>query len=969
MREALAAPVSYAAGRPTCAEDVMHPWVRQVAVLVLALAALLGVPAPTQAVPQVFLTGDVPIASAPLPPAQPLPVLFVHGHRTDEEHALEHYRTTWQSDRGTLRSFAAALAHAQNAGLGIEPYYIHFLDQDRSIADDAREIGEAVELILARHDPGYVLTDPARRTSVQVVIIAFSKGTISARLYLKSLVVDQSAEWGLPAPRMDYRPVSEFIAIAPPNHGVTVPVATTLSVRQLNNGYGGTFCVPFNVPEAADFIQRLNDHPIVDSHISAPAATYVEEAPGSRADGTPPHAGVLYVALYADGNRDPVGGDTPQDDCAVPLGGPQQGRKLARNMAPQAQNRTFTTTEIPDTEIEAHRNSPHAAAVMCVALYAAVHHRMPAGVPCSEVDGIPVVPVPPRATVALVLDLSGSMLAPACPTGCTSRLSVLKEAAELFVQLWSLVGVPQDAIGATYFRTSVTTLPLPNSAAFGPLGTTAATVITDLRNLQTTAASLTAMGGGLQSAINALAPEASQRHVVLFTDGMQNVFPRVTMTGGQLAISGSGTPQSNVPAATPPTVLDTMLGIRVSVIGVGAGQSFVGLLEDIATNTDGRAHFTTTPDEDLRLFFIQTLISVLRGFSPQLVAYRRGTLAAATASEAFSISTGARKVVLKLSWRAGQKLTFRALRNGVDVTGLGTIVDGPFYRLVAFDPARLPAVRAGGTWTIRVLGAAGQAYEAAAIVDDTRLRLTPGLGARARRVGDAMDLSMRVIADGKALRGGTVRATVLVPGAGIGTLLATKPVPDDGKTGYTEPGLTIAQRRIEALLLDKAARTALRPVAHRLTLRDGGDGVYRGSFRGLTVPGIYTVVFEADGDRTAVGTLRRVERLTTLVRFGAADRSTSALAVQTLADSSSHREHVLRVRPRDRHGNFLGPGEAGEIRVALSAGTVGKEVMDLGDGGYAVPILTPAGADPTVTVTIAGAPLYHGALSALARVK
>jgi hypothetical protein len=937
--------------------------------MAVALVILLGAPAAAHAVPQVFLTGDVPIATAPVPPAQPLPVLFVHGHRADDEPVLEHYRTTWQTDRGALRSFAAALAHPQNAGLGVEPYYIHFLDQDRSIAEDAREIGEAIELILARHDPGYVLADPDRRTNVQVVIVAFSKGTISARLYLKSLVTDLSAEWSLPAPRPDHRPVSEFIAIAPPNHGIAAPVATTLSVRQLNNGYGGTFCVPFNVPEAADFIQRLNDHSIGDSHVNAPAATYAQEAPGSRADGAPPHAGVLYVALYADGNRDPVGGDTPQDDCAVPLGGPQQGRKLARNMAPQAQNRAFSTTEIPDTEVEAHRNSPHAAAVMCVALYAAVHHRMPVGTPCSEVDGVPVVPVPARATVALVLDLSGSMLANACPTGCTSRLSVLKEAAELFVQLWSLVGVPQDAIGVTYFRTNITTLPLPNTASFGPLGTTAATVITDLRNLGTTATSLTAMGGGLQSAISALAPETSQRHVVLFTDGMQNVFPRVTPAGSQLVISGTGTPQSNVPAASPPTVLDSMLGIRVSVIGVGAGQSFVGLLEDIATNTDGRAHFTTAPDEDLRLFFIQTLIGVLRGFSPQLVAYRRGTLAAATASESFALGAGARKLVLKLSWRPSQKLTVRVERNGVDVTRLGTIVDGPFYRFVAFDPARLPAVRTGGTWTLRMQGTAGQAYEAAAIVDDTRLRLTPALGARAHRVGDAMELSLRLNADGKPLRGSTVRATVLVPGAGIGTLLATKPVPDDGKAGRTEPGLTPAQRRIEALLLDKAARAALRPVAHRVTLRDGGDGLYRGSFRGLTVPGVYTVVFEAEGDRTAVGTLRRVERLTTQVRFGAADLKASALSLQTLAGSPTHREHVLRVRPRDRHGNFLGPGEAADIQVTLSAGTVGKEVMDLGDGGYAVPILTPARADPTVTMTVAGAPLYHGALSALPRVK
>jgi hypothetical protein len=78
---------------------------------------------------------------------------------------------------------------------------------------------------------------------------------------------------------------------------------------------------------------------------------------------------------------------------------------------------------------------------------------------------------------------------------------------------------------------------------------------------------------------------------------------------------------------------------------------------------------------------------------------------------------------------------------------------------------------------------------------------------------------------------------------------------------------------------------------------------------------------------------------------------------------------VVRVRPRDRRGNFLGPGEAGEIAVTLSEGTAAKDVIDLGDGGYAVPILTSGQADPTVTVTVGGVLLYRGALSGLPRLR
>lgn len=940
--------------------------------LVVALCGLALDPTPALAQVQVFLSNGDSLSDNPTRAAQPLPVLFVHGHKGDDDASTEpHYRTTWQTALGSLPSFAQALAHPQNAGLGIEPYYMHFTDHNRSIVADAREIGEAVDQILRRHDPAYVPGDPQHPTNVKVVLIGYSKGTISARLYLKSLDLDLSSEYGLPW-RPGFRPVSEFVAIAPPNHGVRWPLDTeSLAIMQLNNGYRALFCTSYENAEAVDFIRKLNGHQMADSRRaptdSTPLGTYDSEAPGQRANGTSPDQGVLYVSLYAHDDRDFVGGDTPQNDCIGD--GNRQGRKLARNLATHAVN-------LPVPEIlgedsgDVHVNTVHTARVMCLALYTAVYHRAPtSGTTCPEQDGVPIVPLPPRAAVALVLDLSGSMLAPTCP-GCASRLQVLREAAELFVQLWALVGVPQDAVGVTYFQTNITPLPLPpDSTPLAPLGTSLATIVADLRERPTTPSSLTAMGGGLQSAIGALAGVTAARHVVLFTDGMQNVFPKVTANGAQLEIAGNGTPQSNVGATSPPTRLDQSLGIKVSVIGIGAGEAFQSLLQDIATATGGLTRFTIAPDEDLRRFFIEELINALRGFSPQLVGYRRGTLAAATAREAFAVNAGVRKLVFKLSWKAPRKLSFRVERNGVDVTRAGTIVDGPFYRFISFDPAKAPAVRAGGTWTMRIQGAAAVAYEAAAVVDEPSVRVEPSLGAKSYRVGDALDLALRLSADGKAVTGARVQATVLAPRQGVGTLLATRPVSADAKTGHTEPGLTAAQRRIEALLLDKNARAALRPVTRRVVLSDRGDGVYRASFRGITVPGAYTVIFQVEGQLTKSGAIRRTETLSTLVRFGEADARSSGLSVATLGTTATHNEMAIRVRPRDGYGNFLGPGAARELHVALSDGTVFRDLMDLGDGRYVIAILTPRTSDPTVTIAVAGMPLYRGALSGLQRVK
>jgi len=156
----------------------------------------------------VFGADGTPLsADALTPPNNRTPVLFVHGHDPDPNPQHPNYRKNFHDPRGDLPSFKLTIDLAENRCLGIEPYYIHFgdteADHQRSIDIDASEIQEAVNLILDRHR----LKDPAN-PNLKLSIIAYSKGTISTRKYLKHL-----HDAGAPIP------VSEFIAIAPPNHG------------------------------------------------------------------------------------------------------------------------------------------------------------------------------------------------------------------------------------------------------------------------------------------------------------------------------------------------------------------------------------------------------------------------------------------------------------------------------------------------------------------------------------------------------------------------------------------------------------------------------------------------------------------------------------------------------------------------------------------------------------------------------
>src|SRR5262245_24804488 len=227
--------------------------------------------------------------NTPAPGPQRVPVLFVHGHsfdpldanNTTDDPQNPNYQKNFWNRLGNLPSFLLTLQ--ENSGLNIEPYFIRFADQARSITEDAHDIEDAVDRIIQRHNPGFSTATPTVPPPVQVAIIAYSKGTISTRQYLKSLQTQvqdppaapgQTPPPGLLAPRPNYRPVSEFIAISPPNHGIAFPLSrdtTQLSVQQLHDGIKaatlfGTGCgESYNEPRATDFIRTLNGHPTTDT--------------------------------------------------------------------------------------------------------------------------------------------------------------------------------------------------------------------------------------------------------------------------------------------------------------------------------------------------------------------------------------------------------------------------------------------------------------------------------------------------------------------------------------------------------------------------------------------------------------------------------------------------------------------------------------------------------------------------------
>ncbi len=943
-----------------------HGWngLRLLAVILGVLAAMPAGQTAWGADAEVHLADDSLLSETSPAPQGARPILFIHGHNLASANDADfNYRKNWHDPLGNLPSFKQTLDLAENAWLNIEPYYIRFQDQTRSIAEDAAEMANAVDRILKRHDPSHTESTPS--TTVKVAIIAYSKGMISTRLYLKSLQ------------QQGFNPVSEFVALSPPNHGLAFLAPISLAAQQLNNGYSANFCLSLN-GQSRDFIENLNGHPIQDTMPPSPPdpswspGQFPEEAPGSRPNGDPMTAGTLYVTIYADGNRDFVGGSTPSDDC--------QGRVLARNLAPDAVN-----IELPEIVLggqnsdDVHRNTVHAPQVICLALSTVVHHKAPAAdFRCQTTGQLPRIP--PRAAVVQVLDFSGSMLAPACAT-CDPKLDVLKDAVELFVQLWAVAASPGDRVGATYFGTQVEPFAIGGQSLLELSTANVAALFGDVQGRNTVPTNLTAMGGGLQRGIEALEGPAAagipQRHVILFTDGMQNVNPMVVRVDDSPppgafhheVANVPGRPASNVSPAQPPRRLDTALGLKVHTVGVGATAQFVDLLAEIAQATGGSTRITTAPDQDLRQFFVEEVIEALQGNSPQLVDYRRGMLEGTSASEGFRVGRGATRIILKLSWkrREKEKLGFRVEKDGVDVSDLGRFVDGPFYRIFAVN---LPARRSGqpvaseGEWAMKIAGRGDAQYEAAAIVEEPDLRFQVVFD-RSIRVGDPLELRVKLFVGGRAAGGvRRVTATVLKPGDSVANLLAHRALPQERPGSIPEAGDPL-HKKLQLVMMDDRLVARLQPVPQSLSLVDRGDGTYAAIFAEATVPGPFRIVVTIEGSDPQIGEFRRVKTLTALVRFRETDLAKSGLELTETGRDRGGRHLRLVLRPRDRYGNYLGPGQGHLIRVSLAPGSAGAGPRDLLDGGYAIPLYIPLQADPTVTLDVLGHVVFNGPLSQL----
>jgi hypothetical protein len=571
--------------------------------------------------------------------------------------------------------------------------------------------------------------------------------------------------------------------------------------------------------------------------------------------------------------------------------------------------------------------------------------------------------------VGIVLDKSGSMadLPPGAQSGAT-KVQILKSAITNFVAQWRQVDQPtpdgaewsHDRLGDIFFdntavaQTVVGADPPTNVwlQRGQPMPGQWDAIINNVGTL--TPGGSTSIGGGINEAMKQwkLDP-AHDLSLIVVTDGMQNTAPLIEPTAsGFLGLAPvSGFPQELRKRFVP-----------IQTIGFGTPASVdETLLKNISFETSGVSYISANATTMFDVLGM-TLIALLKGNSASMGLVHHDTMTGKgpSAPQPVIVDHSAQRVVFSVQWAPPTRLAldlevFRPNGTAAVPTSGEKTPQGTFQTL-NINPSDL------GTWTVRVKRGQNQTtdpvpYTLSAIILerhlDYTLSVTPGRAA----TGDTLTVTAIVDWDGKRVPGlppGAIRVTVQPPLASLGTILREQRFLDKSTGNTTTPNgdiLTPYDRKVIALTNDGLLKRVTPQDVVTIDLKEQSRGVYAGTFDQTTVAGSYGFEAVLDWDVERTGHVHRVERLEAFVRVKP-DRAATVVNV-TRPDA---RTVVFAVTPRDKSGNYLGPGYASLVKAILnSTGRITGPTEPDQNGTYVFTVLdVPAGVTTYVEVAVSG---------------
>ncbi|MEO8033894.1 MAG: vWA domain-containing protein [Acidobacteriota bacterium] len=576
--------------------------------------------------------------------------------------------------------------------------------------------------------------------------------------------------------------------------------------------------------------------------------------------------------------------------------------------------------------------------------------------------------------VVLVLDKSGSMAD--FPPGAISgakKDQILKSALTAFVAQWRQLDQPavtgeewsHDRLGVVFFDHAVTPQTLagadPPANFFVQRGAGLPgpwdAVINDIGTL--TPGGATSIGGGINEGMKQWKSDpANDLSLVVVTDGIQNSAPLI-----QPAPSGF---LGLLPVSGLPQELRTRF-IPIQTIGFGAPAAVdEDLLRNVSFETSGVSYIALNAATMFDVFS-STLVALLKGNTASLAARQHGTLTGKGpgAPQPVLVDRSAQRVVFTLQWAPplSDALDLEVFRPAA-APGAGAAAPSSSEMLpqAAIQTFNL-APGAEGTWTVRVkrgrrANSEPVPYTLNVLFLEKHLDYQLSFENVHAATGDSLRLRAVVDWDGKpltSLPSDAIRVRIQRPGEALGTILHGARVADQSKGNATMPGDTqTPYDRKVAALVRQGLLTRIQPKdIATITLKEQGRGVYVGTFDQTSIPGTYGFEAVLDWDDARTGHLRRQERLEQFVKVKA-DPGKTEITTSRLARGKV----LISVTPRDRYGNYLGPGYGSRIKLTLEGAgkLVGDLPIDRDQTGTYVFTLTdvPAGDTPDAGVTVDG---------------
>lgn len=581
----------------------------------------------------------------------------------------------------------------------------------------------------------------------------------------------------------------------------------------------------------------------------------------------------------------------------------------------------------------------------------------------------------PLMDLVLVLDFSDSMNSPeACEDPPQDiKIQVLKQAVPAFLNAWEPFAVSGDRIGIMYFDDDADPR---SSPLMEDLLINKNTILTDVDGRAT--GIYTALGPGVLSAADSFDVAVRKRHMIILSDGIQNVNPLIVSVGDSdgdtieehhvvNSTDAWGGDSATVPEQPNKLLQDFEIPMHTLSIGSGPGTTYDELLAAVAEETSGLHQHTCVPQEELENFLTNSLVEALQGDTLELIGYETGSLASNSDPQEhlFAINGSTYRAVFMLSWSGGSgspsDMELRLISpDGIDIPIAPFLSSGNSFHRITLDFPFFSSepqhegtpVAFVGDWRLiveRKIGDGGLIlYRAYALVDDAALGYRFDILNTVISAGEHIPLRVKVTEGSHPLKPDVIEVNVHRPRGGLGNLINSAKITDADRQriaaelGYQELQESSLMQTYEVVFRDPSNSALLVPYSENIELFDDGldvhgdaqanDGIYSALYKNTKIPGEYQFNFMVEGQSEFNGAYVREKTASATVAVRKPTKT--EFEFEIIEKIGKGGTFSLIITPKDRFGNYLGPGYAQRMQISIPNATAQSSLHDRLDGSY-----------------------------------